>query len=66
MFFWGAKNRYYTQLCCSARVRSWPLAAATADECRGSFRGQSGHREPAAANEPKRIFEQAYPVLRAD
>ena len=32
MFFWGAKNRYYTQLCCSARVRSWPLAAASVEQ----------------------------------
>ena len=32
MFFWGAKNRYYTQLCCSARVRSWPLADMPASD----------------------------------
>ena len=37
--FLGAKNRYYTQLCCSARVRSWPLAAAPINNLRGSFRG---------------------------
>ena len=42
-FFGGAKNRYYTQLCCSARVRSWPLADALLGECSGRFRGQNGH-----------------------
>ena len=42
MFFWGAKNRYYTQLYCSARVPSWPLADAALSVCRGSFRGNNG------------------------
>ena len=56
MFFWGAKNRYYTQLCCSARVRSWPLAAAPIDNLRGSFRGYSGH---AIATVERQIVTQS-------
>ena len=40
-FFWGAKNRYYTQLCCSARVRSWPLADIEVTRSDVRFRGQS-------------------------
>ena len=77
MFFWGAKNRYYTQLCCSARVRSWPLADTMVSDGRGSFRGKSGHQEfgrsrqlltqmrrrPRFAVEPPKPFAAAFNLL---